>query len=86
MVIKLNNKDIHLALRAFLQQHNIVDSYTEIDIALTVGRGVNAGVTAEITILDSSNDDSQVEDTLEEPASKSSLFADNEETPTDQES
>ena len=76
MVIKLNNKDIHLALRAFLQQHNIVDSYTEIDIALTVGRGKNAGVSAEVTILDKSTESTAPkEDTI---APTSALFDNNE--------
>ena len=56
MIIKLNNKDIHGAIRGLLQDQNIIDSYTEIDTTITVGRGKNAGVSAEVTILDKSTD------------------------------
>jgi len=52
MIIKLNNKDIHGAIRGLLQDNNIIDSYTEIETTITVGRGANAGVTAEVTIVD----------------------------------
>ena len=44
MIIKLNNKDIHGAIRGFLQQQNIIDNYAQIDIALTVARVKNADV------------------------------------------
>ena len=56
MIIKLNNKDIHGAIRGLLQEQNIIDSYTDIETTITVGRGKNAGVTAEVTILDNGND------------------------------
>jgi len=52
MIIKLNNKDIHGAIRGLLQDNNIIDNYTEIETTITVGRGANAGVTAEVTIVD----------------------------------
>lgn len=54
MIIKLNNKDIHGAIRGLLQEQNIIDSYTDIETIITVGRGKNAGVSAEVTILDKS--------------------------------
>jgi len=56
MIIKLNNKDIHGAIRGLLQDQNIIDSYTDIETTITVGRGKNAGVSAEVTILDKSTD------------------------------
>ena len=56
MIIKLNNKDIHGAIRGLLQEQNIIDSYTDIETIITVGRGKNAGVSAEVTILDKSTE------------------------------
>lgn len=60
MIIKLNNKDIHGAISGLLQERNIIDGYTDIETVITVGRGKNAGVTAEVTILDNGNDTSTV--------------------------
>jgi len=79
MIIKLNNKDIHGAIRGLLQDQNIIDSYTEIDTTITVGRGANAGVTAEVTILDNGSDP-VVETTNKTPSPKpsSALFTDDE--------
>jgi hypothetical protein len=59
MIIKLNNNDIHGAIRGLLQDKNIIDSYTDIETTITVGRGANAGVTAEVTIVD--KDETSVE-------------------------
>jgi len=82
MIIKLNNKDIHGAIRGFLQEQNIIDNYAQIDITLTVGRGKNAGVSAEITIIDNSNGDVTFpKDDILPEIPKSSLFGDHE-TPT----
>ena len=85
MIIKLNNKDIHSAIRGHLQQQNIIDGYTQIDMALTVGRGKNAGVSAEITILDDTNGDttSQEDDVLPQ-IPKTSLFSDHETQTTEE--
>jgi|TARA_R110002012_G_C11535820_1_gene600959 hypothetical protein len=58
MIIKLNNKDIHSAIRSLLQDQNIIDSYTEVETVITVGRGKNAGVSAEVTILDNGSEPS----------------------------
>lgn len=79
MIIKLNNKDIHGAIRGLLQDQNIIDSYTEIDTTITVGRGANAGVTAEVTILDNGSDP-VAETTNKTPSPKppSALFTDDE--------
>jgi len=79
MIIKLNNKDIHGAIRGLLQDQNIIDSYTEIDTTITVGRGANAGVTAEVTILDNGSDP-VAETTNKTPSLKpsSALFTDDE--------
>jgi len=85
MIIKLNNKDIHGAIRGFLQQQNIIDNYAQIDIALTVGRGKNAGVSAEITIIDTTNGDT--DESLDKLLPKEpSLFGDDHETSTSEES
>ena len=74
MIIKLNNKDIHGAIRGFLQDQNIIDSYTDIETTITVGRGKNAGVSAEVTILDKSTDSAITkEDTI---APVNTLFED----------
>ena len=79
MIIKLNNKDIHGAIRGFLQEQNIIDNYAQIDITLTVGRGKNAGVSAEITIIDNSNGDVTFpKDDILPEIPKSSLFDDHE--------
>jgi len=86
MIIKLNNKDIHGAIRGFLQEQNIIDNYAQIDIALTVGRGKNAGISAEITIIDNSSSDIiPVEEDMLPEIPKNALFGDHE-APTDQES
>ena len=85
MIIKLNNKDIHGAIRGFLQQQNIIDNYAQIDIALTVGRGKNAGVSAEITIIDTTNGDT--DESLGKILPKEpSLFGNDYETPPTEES
>jgi hypothetical protein len=85
MIIKLNDKDIHGAIRGFLQQQNIIDNYARIDIALTVGRGKNAGVSAEITIIDTTNGDT--DESLGKLLPKEpSLFGDDHETHTTEES
>ena len=76
MIIKLNNKDIHGAIRGLLQEQNIIDSYTDIETTITVGRGKNAGVSAEITILDKSTESTtSKEDTI---APVATLFDNNE--------
>ena len=76
MIIKLNNKDIHGAIRGLLQDQNIIDSYTDIETTITVGRGKNAGVSAEVTILDKSTDSTITkEDTI---APVNTLFEDEE--------
>jgi len=76
MIIKLNNKDIHGAIRGLLQDQNIIDSYTDIETIITVGRGKNAGVSAEVTILDKSTESTAPkEDTI---APTSALFDNNE--------
>jgi len=54
MIIKLNDKDIHGAIRSLLRERSIIDNNTEIDTTITVGRGKNAGVTAEVVILENS--------------------------------
>ena len=84
MIIKLNNKDIHGAIRGFLQQQNIIDNYAQIDIALTVGRGKNAGVSAEITIIDTTNSDT--DDSLSKILPKEPSLFGNHETQDNQES
>ncbi len=81
MIIKLNNKDIHGAIRGLLQEQNIIDSYTDIETIITVGRGKNAGVSAEVTILDKSTDSAMPKEDTIAPAN--TLF-DNDEV--DQES
>lgn len=43
---------MHSALREYLNKRNIIDEFTDLDISITVSRGVNAGATAEITIVD----------------------------------
>jgi hypothetical protein len=79
MIIKLNNKDIHGAIRGLLQDQNIIDSYTEIDTTITVGRGANAGVTAEVTILDNGSDPvSETVNKAPSPKPSSALFTDDE--------
>ena len=76
MIIKLNNKDIHGAIRGLLQEQNIIDSYTDIETIITVGRGKNAGVSAEVTILDKSTESTApTEDTI---APASALFENDE--------
>ena len=76
MIIKLNNKDIHGAIRGLLQDQNIIDSYTDIETTITVGRGKNAGVSAEVTILDKSTESTAPkEDTT---AQVNTLFNDEE--------
>ena len=62
MIIKLNNNDIHGAIRGLLQDKNIIDSYTDIETTITVGRGANAGVTAEVTIVDKDETSSETAD------------------------
>lgn len=79
MIIKLNNKDIHGAIRGLLQDQNIIDSYTEIDTTITVGRGANAGVTAEVTILDNGSDSvAETANKTPSPKPPSALFTDDE--------
>jgi hypothetical protein len=79
MIIKLNNKDIHGAIRGLLQDQNIIDSYTEIDTTITVGRGANAGVTAEVTILDNGSDPvAETANKAPSPKPSSALFTDDE--------
>lgn len=80
MIIKLNNKDIHGAIRGLLQDQNIIDSYTEIDTTITVGRGANAGVTAEVTILDNGSDSTAetIPNKTPSPKPPSALFTDDE--------
>jgi hypothetical protein len=79
MIIKLNNKDIHGAIRGLLQDQNIIDSYTEIDTTITVGRGANAGVTAEVTILDNGSDPvAETTNKAPSPKPSSALFTDDE--------
>jgi hypothetical protein len=62
MIIKLNNNDIHGAIRGLLQDKNIIDSYTDIETTITVGRGANAGVTAEVTIIDNAESSTETTD------------------------
>ena len=81
MIIKLNNKDIHGAIRGLLQEQNIIDSYTDIETIITVGRGKNAGVSAEVTILDKSTESTAPKEDTIAPAS--ALFENDE---VDQES
>ena len=76
MIIKLNNKDIHGAIRGLLQEQNIIDSYTDIETTITVGRGKNAGVSAEVTILDKSTESTAPKEDTITPAS--TLFNDEE--------
>ena len=76
MIIKLNNKDIHGAIRGLLQEQNIIDSYTDIETIITVGRGKNAGVSAEVTILDKSTESTAPKEDTITPAS--TLFNDEE--------
>jgi len=79
MIIKLNNKDIYGAIRGLLQDQNIIDSYTEIDTTITVGRGANAGVTAEVTILDNGSDPvAETTNKTPSPKPSSALFTDDE--------
>ena len=52
MIIKLNDKDIHGAIRSLLRERSIIDNNTEIETTITVGRGKNSGVTAEVVILE----------------------------------
>jgi len=53
MEIKLNNADIHNAIRGFLQERNIVNDETNIDINITATRGATPGASADITIIES---------------------------------
>lgn len=79
MIIKLNNKDIHGAISGLLQERNIIDAYTEIETTITVGRGKNAGVSAEVTILDNGSEPSTIESTDKKTLSAkppSGLFTD----------
>ena len=76
MIIKLNNKDIHGAIRGLLQDQNIIDSYTDIETTITVGRGKNAGVSAEVTILDKSTESTAPKEDTIAPAS--ALFENDE--------
>ena len=76
MIIKLNNKDIHGAIRGLLQEQNIIDSYTDIETIITVGRGKNAGVSAEVTILDKSTESTAPKEDTIAPAS--ALFENDE--------
>jgi len=77
MEIKLNNNDIHAAIRGFLQERNIVDSYTELDIAITVSRGTNSGASADVTILEATNT-SLKKDEATPPKPSGALFNANE--------
>jgi len=52
MIIKLNDNDIHGAIRSLLRERSIIDNNTEIETTITVGRGKNSGVTAEVVILE----------------------------------
>jgi hypothetical protein len=73
MDIKLNNNDIHAAIRGFLQERNIVDSYTELNISFTMSRGANPGASAEVTIVDTADSTST---TTEPSKSTGGIFND----------
>ena len=78
MEIKLNNNDIHAAIRGFLQERNIVESHTDINIAITVSRGVNAGASAEITILEPGEQVADSTTTEDVPVKPGALFSNSE--------
>lgn len=76
MDIKLNNNDIHAAIRGFLQERNIVDSYTDLNISFSVSRGANAGATAEVTILETKDEVVESEAVTSKSTAKTGLFND----------
>lgn len=76
MDIKLNNNDIHAAIRGFLQERNIVDSYTDLSISFSVSRGANAGATAEVTILEAKSEVVESEAVIPNSSAKTGLFND----------
>jgi hypothetical protein len=78
MEIKLNNNDIHAAIRGFLQERNIVESHTDINIAITVSRGVNSGATAEITILEPGEQVANITTIEDVPIKPGALFSNSE--------
>tara|TARA_R100000541_G_scaffold11909_1_gene20185 strand:- start:103 stop:363 length:261 start_codon:yes stop_codon:yes gene_type:complete len=86
MIIKLNNKDIHSAIRGLLQDQNIIDSYTEVETIITVGRGKNAGVSAEVTILDNGSEPSVESTDKKAPGIKPPTALFNDETEVSEES
>jgi hypothetical protein len=73
MEIRLNNNDIHAAIRGYLQERNIVDSETNIDINIIATRGANPGASAEVTILEPNADMTEVS-SAPEKAVKGALF------------
>lgn len=75
MEIRLNNDDIHDAIRGYLRERNIVDSHTNINIKIAVSRGTNPGASADINIL---GDAEEVTDTDSEvdTSDKKPLFSD----------
>jgi len=74
MDIKLNNKDIHAAIRGFLQERNIVDSYTELNISFAVTRGATPGASAEVTIIEPDTATSSSNLSIAPKEAKSGLF------------
>ena len=76
MDIKLNNNDIHAAIRGYLQERNIVDSYTDLSISFSVSRGTNAGATAEVTILEAKSEVVESEAVTTKKTTKTGLFND----------
>jgi len=73
MEIKLNNNDIHAAIRGYLQERNIVDSDTKLAINIAVTRGSVPGASAEITILEPNTDTPEV-NSAPETIVKGALF------------
>ena len=75
MKITLNNSDIHAAIRGYLQNRNIVNASTELDINISVSRGTNAGAQADVSIIDTNSPivDEIAQDAVE---SKESPFGD----------
>lgn len=76
MDIKLNNNDIHAAIRGFLQERNIVDSYTELNISFTMSRGANPGASAEVTIIDATDTADSTSTPTEPSKGTSGIFND----------
>jgi len=80
MIIKLNDNDIHGAIRSLLRERSIIDNNTEIETTITVGRGKNSGVTAEVVILETNLESNllklKTSDAVVKPTS--ALFTDDE--------